>query len=618
MIRIAKHTVVLLAVSAAAALAQPAQAPADMYKVACAMCHDTGAGRAPRVDTFKEMAPEVVLNALENGPMVSMAQRFNPAQRRIIAEYLTGKALSGTFSLTPSDKAMCAGATPGTFTVPASGPLWNGWGLGDNARFQSTAAAGITAADVPKLKLKWAFGFPGEMTRMGASTLAGGRIFVGSATGIVYALNASTGCVHWYLEAGAAVRSAPTLAQIPTANGQRWAIFFGDARAFEHAVDAETGKEIWRTKLDDFPVAGVTSGAAFYKNRIYVGVRSGEEGSGADPKYECCKFRGSLVALDAATGKQVWKTYTTDEPKPTKKNSIGTQMWGPAGAPIWSTPIPDARRNAIYATTGNSYSEPSSRYSDAFVAFDADSGKILWSHQFTEHDSYVSACRLPDKSNCPDDGPDFDFASSPIVVNLSNGKRALIAGQKSGMVHALDPDQQGELLWSTRVGKGGTMGGVQWGSASDGENVYVANSDIGRIMLNYSNMTDADPKQGGGMYALRLRDGKQVWYTPPPGCGEKTRCSPAQSQAVTAIPGVAFSGSVDGHLRAYSAKDGKIVWDVDTVMPFNAVNGVTARGGSLDGAGPVIGGGMLYVNSGYSSAGGQPGNVLLAFSVDGK
>jgi len=624
MIRIAKSATVAFITTliffAATAAAQPAPDGASLYKTGCASCHDSGAGRAPRVETLKEMAPEAVLNAMENGPMISMAVRFSPTQRRAIAEYLTGKTISGTFSLTPPAQAMCEGA-PGAFAVPASGPLWNGWAQNaNNTRFQTAAAAGIAAADVPKLKLKWAFGFPGELTRMGASTLAGGRLFVGSATGVVYALNASTGCVHWFAQVGSGVRAAPLLERIQTAAGQRWVIFFGDGRAVLHALDAENGKELWNVKVDDYPIAGITSGAVFYKNRIYVGARSGEEGAaGASPTYECCGFRGSLNAFDAVSGKRIWKSYTADEPKPTKKNAAGTQLWGPSGAPIWSTPLADPRRNVIYATTGNSYSDPATRYSDAFVAFDADSGKILWSRQFTADDSYTASCRMPDKTNCPDtNGPDFDFSSSPILVNLPNGKRALVAGQKSGIVHALDPDQQGEVLWETRVGKGGTMGGVQWGSAADANNVYVANSDIGRIMLPYANNTDADPKQGGGMYALRLSDGKQVWYTPPPGCGEKTRCSPAQSAAVTAIPGVAFSGSVDGHLRAYAAADGKIVWDVDTVMPFTTVNGAAGRGGSLDGAGPVIGGGMLYVNSGYSSAGGQPGNVLLAFSVDGK
>jgi polyvinyl alcohol dehydrogenase (cytochrome) len=257
--------------------------------------------------------------------------------------------------------------------------------------------------------------------------------------------------------------------------------------------------------------------------------------------------------------------------------------------------------------------------SDAFLALDLNTGKILWSRQMTANDAYVAACRLPDKTNCPDvNGPDFDFGSSPILVNLPNGKRALIAGQKSGIVHALDPDQQGEVLWQVRVGKGGTMGGVQWGSAVDGSNIYVAVSDIKRIMLTFSTLTDADPNQGGGMFALELATGKRVWYTPPASCGGRPRCSPAQSAAVTAIPGVAFSGSMDGHLRAYSAKDGSIIWDFDTVGVYKTVNGVEGRGGTIDGPGPAVGGGMLFANSGYVAAGGMPGNVLLAFSVDGK
>jgi polyvinyl alcohol dehydrogenase (cytochrome) len=589
------------------------------YKQGCAQCHDGGMDRAPSRDAFKQMAPASVLKAMEDGPMISMAVRFTQPQRRAIAEFLTGKSFSDPIEMAASPKAMCEGA-PGTFALPASGPLWTGWGQNtSNTRFQDGSAAGFTAAEVPRLKLKWAFGFPGELTRMGAPVLAGGRLFVGSADGKVFSLDAAKGCVEWVYDAGAGVRSAPSIAQIQTAGGPRVAVFFGDGRAFAHAVDAATGQEIWKTKVDDYPVAGITGGLVFYRNRVYVPVRSGEEAAGANANYECCRFRGSLVALDAGTGKQVWKTYTIEEPKPTKKNKIGTQLWGPSGAPIWSTPAIDPRRNAVYVTTGDNYSEPTSRMSDAFVAMDLGTGKILWSRQMTANDAYTAACRLPDKTNCPEvNGPDFDFGASPILVTLGNGKRLVVAGQKSGMVHALDPDQGGELVWSTRVGVGGTMGGVQWGSAADANNVYVANSDILRVMLPFANNTDADPKRGGGMYALRLDTGKQVWYTPPIGCGEKKRCSPAQSQAVTAIPGVAFSGSVDGHLRAYSATDGKIMWDVDTAMDYKTVNGVTGRGGSLDGAGPVVGGGMLYVNSGYSSAGGMPGNVLLAFSVDGK
>jgi polyvinyl alcohol dehydrogenase (cytochrome) len=596
-----------------------AQDGAALFKENCASCHEGGLDRAPSREALRAMPPERILAAMETGPMISMASRRSAAERRLIAEFVAGKALGSPMLTAPPASAMCpAGASP--FPDPFSGPAWNGWGVNtSNTRFQDAAAAGLSAADVPRLKVKWAFGFPGDQSANAPSTVAGGRVFVGSVGGKVYSLNAATGCIHWWFDAGAGVRTGVTLARVQTASGPAIAAFFGDARAFAYGMDAATGKLLWKTKVDDFPLAGITATPVFHNGRVYIGVRSGEEAAGAVSTYECCRFRGSLQALDAATGKPIWKTYTIDPPRRTKKNKSGAQLWGPSGAPIWSTPVIDTRRNAIYAATGNNYSDPTTRLSDALVAFDLDTGKILWSRQFTPKDAYTSACRLPDKTNCADsNGPDFDFGSSPNLVTLANGKRALVNGQKSGIVWAVDPDQQGEVLWQTRVGQGGTMGGVQWGSAVDDRNMYVAVSDIGRVMLTYTTLTDADPKRGGGIFALRLDNGEKVWYTPPPGCGDRRRCSPAQSAAVSAIPGVVFSGSVDGHLRAYSMTDGKIVWDFDSLREYQTVNGVPARGGSIDGAGPAIAGGMVFANSGYVTAGGQPGNVLLAFSVDGK
>lgn len=610
----------LVGILAGLAAAQtPSAVPGEAtYKRSCASCHDTGTDRAPSRDAFREMTPERVLAALETGPMISMANRYSAADRRAIAEFVTGKKFSETFSTAPPAKAMCSpNGAAGEFAASLSAPQWNGWGVNTlNTRFQDSAAAGLSADQVARLKVKWAFGFPGDITAYAQPAVVGGRVFVGSQGGKIYALSAATGCVYWFFDTGAAVRTAISVAPLGTGV---YAAFFGDQSANAYALDAVTGKLLWKTKVDDYPVARITGSPVFSKGRLYVPVASGEELAASAPGYQCCRFRGNLVALDAVTGKQIWKTYTIDPPKPTRKNKQGVQEWGPSGAPIWSSPAIDPQRHVIYATTGDNYSDPATRTSDAFMALDIDTGKILWTRQMTPKDAYTSACRMPDKTACPAaNGPDFDFASPPILVTLPNGKRALLAGQKSGVVHALDPDQQGEVLWSTRVGQGGTMGGVQWGSAVDQNNIYVALSDIGRITLPYANSTDADPKRGGGMFALRIATGERVWYTPPPGCGDRPRCSPAQSAAVTAIPGVAFSGSVDGHLRAYSTADGKIIWDFDTERTYETVNGVPGRGGSLDGPGPVIAGGMLLVNSGYPTAGGQPGNVLIALSVDGK
>ena len=601
------------------AIAFPAAADdgPTLYKQLCASCHDTGAARAPTRDVLQAMTPERVLTAMESGAMLSMASGRTGVERRAIAEFVTGKKFSEAFSTKPSSQAMCR-AVAGEFANPLTGPLWNGWGANtQNTRYQDGKMAGITAGEVPKLKLKWAFGFPGELSADGQPSIAGGRVFVGTQSGTVYALSAATGCVHWTFNADAAVRAAITIARV--GSGDRYVAFIGDRAANVYALDAATGAMIWKSHVDDHPFARVTASPTYHDGRLYVGVASGEETAGAVAEYECCTFRGSLVVLDASNGSRVWKTFTIEEPQKRAKNRIGTQQWGPSGAPIWSSPAIDVQKNAVYVTTGNNYSGPATDRSDAFVAFDMTSGKILWSRQMTASDDWNTACRLTDQTNCTNkDAPDFDFASPPILVSLANGRRMIVAGQKSGVVHALDPDRGGELLWQERVGKGGINGGVQWGSASDGSNVYVALSDLARFPVPNSQATIPDPEAGGGMFAMSLESGRRVWETPAPRtCKTRERCSPAQSAAVSAIPGVVFSGAIDGHLRAYSTTNGSIIWDVDTAQTYQTTNGVPGRGGSLNVAGPAISNGTVIINSGYVQNG-MPGNVLLAYTVDGK
>jgi polyvinyl alcohol dehydrogenase (cytochrome) len=554
-----------------------------------------------------------------SGAILTFASLIWAAETRAPAAEEAGSASSPV--------GACANAVP-PFVDPLSAPHWNGWGVDlAQSRFQSAAMAELAAADVPRLKLKWAFGFPGATFAFAQPTVIGGRVFIGSQAGKVYSLDASTGCTYWVFDAGALVRAAITVGQTPAG----WTAYVGDRRGNIHAVDAATGKALWTTHVDDHPVARITGAPTLVGTTLFVPVSSAEEAAATNPKYSCCTFRGSVVALDALTGKTLWKSYTVaQEPRPGAMSSAGVQQMGPSGAAVWTAPTFDAAKNMVYVTTGDNYSDPPTGMSDAIVALDAVSGKLAWSRQITSGDAFNVACpaRGP---NCPAaKGPDFDFGSSAILVSLANGKRALIAGQKSGVVTAVDPDRDGAILWQTRVGRGGPLGGVQWGSAADAAKIYVAVSDTSirvvpsgiagaqTIPSNPSVAWLLDGSSGGGLHALKLETGEEVWHTPHPGCGETPGCGRAQSAAVTAIPGVVFSAGIDGHLRAYSADDGRVVWDVDTKGEHRTVNDVEAHGGSIDGPGVVVVGGVLYATSGYGSWGGAPGNVLLAYSVDGR
>ncbi len=475
-----------------------------------------------------------------------------------------------------------------------------------NSRFQSAKAAGLDREKVARLKLKWAFGFAGQSVAPAQPVVAGGRLFLGSGDGTVYSLDARTGCQYWTYKAPAMARTAVSVEPI----GQgRYAVYFGDVKANVYALDAQTGALLWQMQADPHPFARITGAPALSGGRLFVPVSSVEEVPAQNVKYACCTFRGSVLALDAKTGKQIWKSYTIpDPPKATRVNSAGAQLTGPAGAAIWSAPTLDLKRKAVYVATGNSYTDPADRHTDAILAFDMETGSMLWSQQMTPGDGWNFSCMSPNKASCPESqGEDLDFGSSPILKTVG-GKDLLIVGQKSGVVHALDPGQLGKVVWQTRIGHGGALGGIEWGSAADDENFYVALSDF----------NGRKPETGGGMFALRLASGEKIWNTPAPKppCLGRPGCSAAQMAAVTLIPGVAFSGSMDGHLRAYETGGGAIIWDYDTLRDFETTNGVKARGGSLNAGGAAVVGGMLYVNSGYGALGGMPGNVLLAFAAE--
>ncbi len=602
--------VLVIVLIAVPARSQAGQDGSALYAQHCGRCHDGGLPRTPPRRALTTMTPERIVAALETGTMRTQGAQRTVEERRAIAAFLTGTAVGDTPA--PPPLKMCGARTP----AAAGGAAWNGWGTSlANDRFQRTA--GFAAADVPRLKVKWAFAFAGDVSAAVQPSVVAGRVFVASVPGRVYALDLNSGCVYWTFDADAMVRTALDVGNV---GGSRVAVF-GDVGATVYSIDADTGQLRWKKRVDDHPVARVTGTPRLFGGRVYVPVSSIEEVVGADPRYSCCTFRGSVVALDAATGAVVWKAYVIpDEPKPTRKNSAGTQLFGPSGAAIWSTPTIDEKTGSLYVATGDSYSDPPAATSDAIVAIDLKSGAIKWSKQMTAGDAYNLACSSAAGINCPDArGPDVDFGSPAILVNLAAGKRAIVIGQKSGVVHALDPDDRGKVLWSTRIGRGGVLGGIEWGSASDGRNIYAPLSDLAFKRRGAEVLGQAlDPTAGGGLFALRLVDGAEVWRAAPPTCGDRTNCSPAQSAPASVGAGVVFSGSLDRHLRAYSTTNGAVVWDFDASETFDTVNGTKAHGGSFDVGGAAIAGGMVLTTSGYPQWGGAGGNVLLAFSVDGK
>ena len=594
------HILLLFVCGGGAVLAEPDGA--SIFASNCAMCHKTESGtRAPDPEALRRKTRPAILMALESGTMATQGASLTAAERLAVATYLVPKDVELTSSLANR----CTKDSP---IRNLAG--WSGWGVDvSNSRRQSAEAAGLTADQVPALKLKWAFGIPNTDSVFAQPSIVGGRLFFGSGDGTVYSLDAKTGCTYWTFKATSTVRSAISVGEF---GKNHYLAFFGDIDANVYAVDASTGALAWKAKSDTHPFARVTGAPVLHQGRIYVPISSVEEVSAGNSKYPCCTFRGGVVSYDARTGKQTWKAYTISDPATrTGKSKSGASQMGPSGAGVWSAPTIDVQRKALYVGTGDSYSDPPALTSDGVVAFDLNTGSMLWSQQLTPGDSWNYSCVSPGQVNCPQaPGQDLDVGSSPILVSLTGGKRLLLVGQKSGVMHALDPDNRGKIIWQTRVGQGGPLGGIMWGSAVDAQRIYVALSDL---------LGRGGSKLIGGLFALDIETGKLVWNTPAPkpACAGKAGCSPAQVAAVTLIPGVVFSGSMDGHLRAYDTTDGKIIWDFDTLKDFDSVNGVKTHGGSLSAAGPTIAGGMLYVNSGYGSLAGMPGNALLAFSADG-
>jgi polyvinyl alcohol dehydrogenase (cytochrome) len=631
--RVSTWPPLLLALVASAALPYAAAATGDLapasstgkmlYEQRCAGCHDRASDRTPSRDILAHNPAAFIFNAMRE-VMAPMAAGLSDDEMKAIALYLSAAApvpgdpnptaIWGPSSAQmPLDGPKCGGPPP---PIDLSDRQWNGWSPQlDNARYQPNP--GFTVADVPRLNVKWAFHYPGS--KNGQATVIGNWLYVTSMSGAVYALDARSGCVYWRFDLLAATRSSVSIGSVANRPGHRYALYFSDWTKSAVAIDAETGEPLWRTKVDDSSGPQMTGAPTLYNGVLLVPISSGNEAFAQNDDYVCCKFIGSLVALDANSGEILWKTYATDKkPEPYRLNAKGKQMWGPSGGSIWSAPTIDPARGLIYVATSNSHTDAFHDGADSVIAMDMKTGVIRWKNQLLKDDNYIIGC--PAAANCPHPvGPDFALGDSVILHTLKDGRQMLIAGQKSGDVYALDPDADGKIIWRHRLSSGSALGGVEFGSAADDDNVYVGISDV----VNFR-----DPKPG--LTAIRIADGAILWNTPAPKTPcrwTNVFCSGAISMAVTAIPGAVFAASMDGHFRAYAAEDGNVVWDFNTAVdPIIDVLGKPAYGGVMDGAGPTIVNGMVYVHSGYAGRStanihdlkGKEGNLLIAFSVDGK
>jgi polyvinyl alcohol dehydrogenase (cytochrome) len=545
------------------------------------------------------MTPERIYAMLMNAAKHPDGQNLSDIQKQRVGEFMAGRPMGSIGAGEAKAMPNQCSSNP-AMRDPASGPSWNGWGndLG-NTRFQSAAAARLTAADVPKLKLKWAFGLPKGMTNNAQPTVVSGRVFMAGDNGYIYSLDAKTGCVYWSFQNGSIVRNSPMVGKVTGQGATQWAVFFGDGHANVFALDAQSGKQLWKVRIDEHVVARITGGVKYYDGRVYVPLSGSEEFNSGQKDYPCCTARGGVVALDASTGKQIWKTYNVDEPKPWKMQANGVQLYGPSAGGVWNSPTIDTVRGAVYVGTGDAVTPPESPLTDAIMALDLKTGKVLWSRRAMENDLFMGGCNGPNRGDaCPSPmGPDHDIGNSPILVTLANGKRALFAGTKGGDVLALDPDDKGAVLFRVNP-SGGPVGGARGGR---GNIVWGGASEAGRV---YYGMGAA------GLGAVQATDGKTAWIFTAPQAG--------LGAAPTTIPGVVFQGSADGRLFAVSSTDGKPLWEFNTGQPFDTVNKVAgAHGGAIATSGAVVVDGMVYVGSGYGiSSAAQGGNVVLAFGVE--
>ncbi|EED36698.1 pyrrolo-quinoline quinone [Luminiphilus syltensis NOR5-1B] len=578
---------------------------AALYTEHCAQCHDRAVPRAPQRFILAQLTPDSILSALNDGIMQGVASGIPESGRVAIAEFLTQRKLDNSDPLAAGVE--CA-ADRAAFDRDQPPGLPN-WGFDDaNSHHIGSELHNVGAADLKLLEPAWAFAFPSATRARSQPVIAGGAVFVGSHKGIVYAFDLETGCTRWQFVAGAEVRTGMTLQTWEAGDDDAQPLlFFGDLTGHQYALDAFSGELVWRKRMDEHPGVTLTASAVLQGDTLYVPLSSLEVGAAIDPEYQCCSFRGAVVAVEASTGEELWRAHWLPPAQPLGANPVGTPRLGPSGAPVWNSPA--FWGDYLYVGTGENYSSPATDTSDSVIAVNRHSGEIEWVYQAHTNDAWNASCEEATRYNCPEeDGPDYDFGAAPVIAYTEEGEPVLVAGGKSGLVVGLKPDT-GELLWKNKVGRGGVVAGVHFGIATFGGRVFVPISDApdGKVY---------DEPARPGMYALDARTGKYLWRTPSPTdiCQGRPGCFPGYSGAISVTDDYVLAGSNDGFLRAYDVRDGTVIWRHDTTETVLAVGGREATGGSMGGgSAPLVYGDYLITNSGYAFAGKMPGNALLVF-----
>ncbi len=585
-----------------------------LFRLHCITCHRTsGPSEGPLLASLQQMSSDQVLTSMTAGKMQQQAAMLSPEEMFAVTNFLT--AGGDTERLAMPESSRCSQSTISTETI-----LLGGWGADlHNSRHQPDST--LTKDNVSRLELAWVFALPDVADARSQPVVTEDTIFVAAISGTIFALDRETGCIKWESETGATLRTSMSIG----AAGEQTALFVGDMGGTVYATNAHTGEPLWQQKVA-LTSANTTTGTPVpYSDergdRLFVPLSAFGVVLATNPKYECCKSHGAVLALDATTGEILWTTHMTKEAVPTYVSSEGVQQWGPSGVPVWTTPTIDPERNQLYVGTGENTSSPATQLSDSIVALDLTTGAIRWSFQGTRQDAWNMSCGRGGGPNCPEEnGPDFDFGAAAVLATASSGREIVVAGQKSGEVHALDPDT-GEVIWQNKLSDGSPLGGVHWGLTVSGDRVFVPIADPPFPRPGYT------PRPG--VYALELGTGELVWsHAAERGCEldmAKLRSSDSPwpdcpfQYSFSAAPfsnrELVFAASLDGRVFAFAADSGEILWQDHTVRSYEAVNGIDAHGGSIDSSGVQLAGDLLLVNSGYSLFGQMPGNALLVYRV---